>query len=758
MQSKKEKFLQWAFIFLALPVLASSSSSGMADRGDPSLLTLERLFSSNEFAVERFGPPKWMKSSTGYTVLQPSKEVGGARDIVLYNPENDQTRILVPCSRLVPAGETSPLKIDDYIWSPDEKKLLIFTSPKRVFHKNFGDYWFLNTKDWNLRKLGGNFESSSLLNATFSPDGGKVAFVHENNIFVEDVDSDRIVQLTMDGSENILNGTFDYVYEEEFFTTHGFRWSPDSKSIAYWQLNTENVPTFYLINNTDSLYPSLIPFKFSKPGQPNSACRIGAVSANGGKTLWFDVPGDSSNNYIQELNWAANSEEVVFQHLNRLQNRNELMLGNARTGSVRAIMADSDPAWVHVVTDLHWLSDGKYFTWVSEKDGWRHVYIVSRSGDEMKLITPGEFDVESILRIDEKGGWLYFIASPDNPTQRYLYRVPLDGSGNAQRLSPKELPGTHSYQISPDAKWAFHTYSNFETPPVTGLTSLPGHNIVRTLSDNSKLLEKVKSLRRGKAEFFRVDIGEGVLLDAWSMTPPDFNPKKKYPLLFYIYGEPWGSTVTDNWGGSRYLWHLMLTQQGYIVMSIDNRGTRVPRGRAWRKIIYRQVGILASADQAAAARAIIKRWSYIDPERIGIWGASGGGAMTLNCLFRYPDLYRTGVALAAPANQLYYNSIYQERYMGLPKDNPEGYEKGSPLNFAHQLEGNLLYIHGTGDDNVHYQNAEALVNELIKHNKTFTIMAYPNRSHGISEGANTNRHKYELITHYLKVNLPPGPR
>jgi dipeptidyl-peptidase-4 len=457
------------------------------------------------------------------------------------------------------------------------------------------------------------------------------------------------------------------------------------------------------------------------------------------------------------MNWAGNSDEILFQHLNRLQNRNEVMMGDARTGRVRMIMTDTDEAWVHVVPNIHWLNDAQDFLWISERDGWRHVYLVSRSGRDITLLTPGDYDVESIEGVDEKEGWLYYIASPDNPTQRYLYRVSLDGSGGSERITPHDQGGTHNYQLSPDSRCAFHTYSNFETPPVTSLVRLPDHKNIRTLTPNSRLRENVESLERSPVEFFRIDIGDGVLLDAWCMKPQDFDPQKKYPVLFYVYGEPWGSTVRDSWGGSRYLWHLMLNQHGYIVMSVDNRGTRMPRGRAWRKIIYRQVGILASSDQAAAVRAIIASRDYVDPDRIGIWGRSGGGAMTLNAMFRYPDLYKTGMSVAPVTNQRLYNSIYQERYMGLPQDNAEGYEKGSPVTFAHQLKGNLLLVHGTGDDNVHYQNTEVLIDELIKHNKPFTMMSYPNRSHSIREGKNTSLHLYELLTQYLKKNLPPGP-
>jgi len=295
-----------------------------------------------------------------------------------------------------------------------------------------------------------------------------------------------------------------------------------------------------------------------------------------------------------------------------------------------------------------------------------------------------------------------------------------------------------------------------DNPPIHELISLPNHKSVRILEDNSELRTKVKTLKRKPTEFFRVDIGEGVLLDGYQIKPYNFDPVKKYPVLFYVYGEPWGQTARDAWGGNTYLWHLMLAQQGYIIMSIDNRGTPSPRGRDWRKCIYRQIGILASADQAAAVR-VIRKWEYVDSTRIGIWGWSGGGSMSLNAIFRYPDLYHTAMAIASVPDQRYYDTIYQERYMGLPEDNAEGYKNGSPITFARQLKGNLLLVHGTGDDNVHYQGAEALINELIKHNKHFTMMAYPNRSHGIYEGTGTTLHLRKLLTRYLFENLPAGP-
>ena len=371
----------------------------------------------------------------------------------------------------------------------------------------------------------------------------------------------------------------------------------------------------------------------------------------------------------------------------------------------------------------------------------------------MTLLTPGDFDVIRVVKIVPESGWGYFIASPDNPAQRYLYRVNLDGNGHAERLSPANSPGTHSYQLSPGAKYAFHTYSTFDAPPVVSLISLPDHKPACVLEANQSLHEKVAALKRQPVEFFRIIIDGDVELDSWLMKPPDFDPAQSYPLLFYVYGEPANQTVVDRWNGKRALWHTFLAQQGYLVLSMDNRGTPAPRGRAWRKGVYRQVGILGPDDQAQAAQVVMGERPYINPARVGVWGWSGGGSMTLNLMFKYPAIYQTGIAVAAVSDQRFYDTIYQERYMGLPEDNEEGFKNGSPITFANQLEGNLLLIHGTGDDNVHYQAFEAVVNELIKHNKQFTMMAYPNRSHAIKEGENTNRHLYELMYRYLRDNL-----
>lgn len=743
---------------LAFTLLLALSASLSAQTPDSTKLSLERIFSSREFASEFFGPARWLQDGSGYTTLEASTTPALGRDIVRYAPQTGKREILVAAEKLVPANANAALALDDYEWSHDNKLLLLFTNTQRVWRANTrGDYWVLDLTTNKLHQLGGEAKPSTLMFAKFSPDNHAVAYVRENNVYVEDLASGKIMQLTHDGSRTIINGTFDWVYEEEFGLRDGFRWSPDSKSIAYWQLDAAGVRDFLMINNTDSLYSFVIPVQYPKVGTINSASRVGVVSASGGDTRWMSVPGDPRNNYIARMEWAANSEEIIIQHLNRLQNTLQIMLGSAATGEVRTIFTDKDEAWVEVVDDVHWLADGKSFTWVSEREGWRHVYAISRDGKDARLLTSGAFDVESISCVDEKSGWLYYIASPENPTQRFLYRTRLDGKGKPERLTPSDLRGMNRYQVSRDGKWAIHRYSTFDMPTTTVLVNLPKHEAVRELAGNKKLRAKVRTLAQKPGEFFRVKIGNGVELDGWMIKPPDFDASKRYPVLFHVYGEPAGQTVLDSWGGSPKLWHLLLAQQGYIVMSVDNRGTPAPRGREWRKSIYGQIGILASQDQAAACR-VIRAWPFVDSTRIAIWGWSGGGSMTLNMMFRAPELYHTGMSVAPVADQRYYDTIYQERYMGLPSTNPEGFKNGSPITFANQLKGNLLLVHGTGDDNVHFQNSEALINALVKANKPFTMMAYPNRSHGIFEGAGTTRHLYELLTRYLKEHVPAGPR
>lgn len=755
-------------ILFALLIVAPLFAQQPVRQTDPSLLSLDTIFS---YRPRSLGWHQWQANGSGYLTLEPAAEGKDAVDIARYDAASGARTILVPAQKLIPAGASSPLVIEQFDLSADGQKLLVFTNSERVWRSNTrGDYWGFDLKSGKLQKLGADAKPSTLMFAKFSPDATRVGYVRENNIYVEDLADGRVTRLTSDGSQYTINGTFDWVYEEELFCRDGWRWSPDGKRIAYWQLDSSGVKEFKLINNTNDLYPKIISFPYPKAGEMNSAARVGVISASGGKTQWFDVPGDPRNHYLPRMEWAANSDEVIIQQLNRLQNTNVVMLGDARDGKVRPILTEKDEAWVDIAWgsidwdkrglargDVEWIDNGARFLWTSERDGWRRIYSVSRDGQQVKLITPGDYDLISVEMVDVPNGWLYFSASPENPTQKYLFRARLDGGGKAERLSPASQPGTHHYNISPRGDLAIHTYSTGAKVPATGVVRLPRHTSLRTMIDNKELQERLAKLKPVAQEFFRVNIGEGVELDGWMLKPPGFDPQKRYPALFYVYGEPWGQTVLDAWGGGQMMWHRMLAQQGYLVVSVDNRGTPAPRGRAWRKSIYRQMGIRNSLDQANAVRTILK-WPFVDATRIGVWGWSGGGSSTLNAMFRYPDLYQVGMSVAPVPDIRYYDTIYQERYCGLPQDHPEEYKQSSPITFAGQLKGHLLVVHGTGDDNVHYQGTEALINALVAANKPFTMMAYPNRSHSINEGAGTTRHLYELLTRYLNEKLAPGPR
>ena len=742
---------------LRVASVLSLLSAPLAAQQDLSLLSVRSIYASPEFASERFGPARWLENGAAYTTLEKSAE-GKGRDIVRYATGSGERTVLVTATAITAPGDTTALDVEDYGWSPDGTRLLIFTNSQPVWRQNNrGDYWVLDPASGRLQKLGGpEAKPSTLLFAKFSPDGSRIGYVRENNIYVEDLATGTITQVTTDGSRTLINGTFDWVYEEELDLRDGWRWSPDGKRIAYWQLNTDQVLSFDLINDTDSLYSFVAPVQYPKAGEANSAARIGVVGAAAGATVWLPFEGDPREHYLARMEWANNSTELVVQRLNRLQNTLELLLADATSGQLRTILTEHDSAWINVVNDLTWLKNGQSFTWLSERGGWNHVYLVSRNGQSVRLLTPGAFDVIDVVTVDDKGGWLYYIASPDNVTQRYLWRTRLDGKGKAEQVTPATQAGTHNYNISPDVTHAWHNYSNISTPPTTDLVRLPSHASVRTVVANEKLKAKVASLRRGVTEFVKVPIDSGVTLNGYIMKPADFDSSKKYPILFQVYGGPGSQTVLDSWGGSQYLWHALLTQQGYLVASVDNRGTGA-RGRDWRKIIYGQLGVVETEDQAAAARTI-GRWSYVDSTRIGIWGWSYGGFMSLNALFRHPDVYRTAVAVAPVTHWKYYDNIYTERYNGLPKDNQKGYDAGSPLSYVDGLRGNLLVIHGGGDDNVHYQNTEALVNKLVAANKPFSMMEYPNRNHGIS-GGNTRQHLFDLMTRYLQDNLlAPAPR
>lgn len=683
-----------------------------------------------------------------------------AQGIIQYSLPDFTQKIIAATQQLIPKDSSKQLPVRNFFFSNDSKKILIYTNSKRVWrYDTRGDYWVLNTENSSLKKLGANLPSSSLMFAKFSPDGNNVAYVSMHNIYMEDLNSGAIKQLTTDGTDRMINGTFDWVYEEEFDCRDGFRWSPDSKKIAYWKIDATKIRNFLMIDYTDSIYSFNKPVEYPKVGESPSACYIYVVDVNSGSSKKMDVPGDPQQHYIPRMEWAANSNEIIIQQLNRKQNESNIMYCNSNSGDARSIYNETDKAWIDIKarwssdpTGWEWVNNGKNFLWVSEKDGWRHIFLVSKDGKKETLITKGNYDIITIDKIDDETGYIYFIASPQNATQKYLYRIKMDGKSNLELLSPAAQKGTHDYDISPNGLYAQHSFSNASTPPAEEWISLPKHESIKKEENNAQ------SMPYKKVEFFTITTEDKITMDGWMVKPDNFDSTKKYPVLFYVYTEPAGQTVTDEYGtGQNFLYTGSMAKDGYIYMSVEGRGAPAPKGAPWRKSIYRQIGRINISDQAMAAKQIIQ-WPFVDTSRIAVWGWSGGAGATLNLLCQYPDIYKTGIAVAAVANQLTYDNIYQERYMGLPQENREDFVAGSPITYVKNLRGHLLYVHGTGDDNVHYQNAEMLLNELIKYNKQFQFMAYPNRSHSISEGAGTREHLATLYTNFLQQYCPPGGR
>lgn len=769
---------QWVAV-VGFPVFLSSCASFHSATNDASgqstndqafsQLSLESLFKEKALNSKSPKPIRWLSGGDFYVRLEKNDAVKG-RDIVRYAANGQDRTLLVEAKALIPTDEEKPLSINNYFWSKDQKKLLIYTNSKKVWRSNSrGDYWLFDRETGQLTQLGQqagkDYDPSSMMFAKLSPNGEQLAYVQNNNLFVQDLSSFKVRQLTFSTKPYIVNGATDWVYEEEFGLADGFRWNPTGESIAYWQFNTERVKTFTMIDNTSELYPTLQQFPYPKAGEQNAIVRVGVLSLKTGKTDWVPVPAETDDFYLPRMSWNTNGSQLLVQKMNRLQNTNTHYLFNPSNLRIKPILVERDEAFLEGARNVHWLKQSDGFLKITEEDGWRHVYRVSATTGEKQNLTLGNFDIVSLVHVDETNGWLYFTAPDGAPTESYLFKAPLnhelsDAERQPQRLTPAQWKGSNRYRIADNGKIAMHTHSAFRVPPSHEIIELPTHKTVQTLEDNSALKEKISQLPLADVEFFQVPSYDGLLLDGYLMKPHNFNPKKKYPLIFYVYGEPAGQTAKNSWGGSRSLWHDYLTTQGFLVASIDNRGTKSPRGRDWRKQIYRRIGTLAAKDQMSALDEMSKRWTFIDRERVGIWGHSGGGSMTLNMLFRHPEAYKAGVAVAPVADVRLYDTIYQERYMGLPdtfevEKGVDAYNASSPIHYAKHLEGNLLLVHGTGDDNVHYQATERLVDELVKYNKMFDFMAYPNRTHSVREGEGTSLHLRTKMTEFFKRHLQP---
>ncbi len=686
--------------------------------------------------------------------------------IIRLDVADNRETVIVAREWLKPAGRLEALGIRSFAFSEDGKKVLVYTNARRVWrYDTRGDYWVLDLSTRQLTQVGKDRAASSLQFAKFSPDGSKVAYVSEHNIYIEDLAGGKARCLTStNGTRKLINGTFDWVYEEELEDRDGFRWSPDGQHIAYWQIDANQVKDYLMLNTTDSTYPFVVPVEYPVAGESPSPYKIGVIDLPSGTNHWMDIPGDPHNTYLPRMEWAANSSELILQQLNRKQNESKLLLSDIATGKTMPIYDETDSAYIEckgmwqdgVIAGWDWIQKGAAFLWVTEKDGWRHIYRVSRDGKKETLITKGNYDILQVSLVDEKNNYVYFIASPDNATQKYLFRTRLDGKGPLEKITPASEPGSHGYDLSPNGKFALHTFSNANSEERQEMVSLPAHQSLAKGVDAAGTGQAATGKK--KVEFFKVRTRDGVEMDGWMVKPVPFDSTKKYPVVFYVYGEPASQTVIDEYGtGFNFLYKGDMAAEGYLYMSVENRGTPAPKGREWRKSIYRHIGRLNIRDQAMAATEILK-WPFVDSSRIAVWGWSGGGSSTLNLLFQYPEIYKTGIAIAAVGNQLSYDNLYQERYMGIPQESKADFDAGSPITYAKNLKGNLLYIHGTGDDNVHYQNAERLLNALIKYDKVFQFMAYPNRSHGIYEGDGTREHLATIYTDFLRKNCPAGGR
>ena len=710
------------------------------------------------FSFSQFRPKKvnWTADGNATTSIKDG-------NIVRTDVRTNAETILVKKEQLIPAGQTTPLSFRIYAFFADNSKLLIYTNTAKVWRYNTrGDYWMLDIASNKLFQLGKDRPSQSLMFTKLSPDNKKAAYVSEHDLYVEDLATHQVTRLTKDGTRKFINGTFDWVYEEEFDCRDGFRWSPDSRSIAFWQVDATKIRDYFMLNTTDSAYSRVIPVEYPKVGEPPSPVRIGVITVANGNVKWMNIPGDPAQNYLPRMQWAS-SNELIVQQLNRKQNQSRLFYCNIADGSSKDFYDESDKAWVDVrnfwdeddPAGWKWINNGKDFLWVSEKDGWRHLYRVSRDGKKETLLTKGNYDIDTTKGIDEKNNYVYFMASPNNATQLYLHRVKLDGSGSLEMVSPQSLQGTHYYNISPDAAFAVHSFSNYKTMPATEWISLPDH---KPLDESNSIVKTMRVYQNNRVEYFTITTEDNITVDGWMKMPANFDSTKKYPVVFYVYTEPAASTVKDTYGSQRNRYYDGdMSEAGYFQVSLDNRGTPSLKGAAWRKSIYRKIGVLNIHDQAMAAKKFLDK-PYFDKDRIAVWGHSGGGAATLNLLFQHPEIYKTGIALSAITNELNYDNIYTERYMGLPQENMDDYVRASPITYAKNLQGNLLYIHGTGDDNVQYDNAEMLLNELIKNNKIFQFMPYPNRTHAISEGESTRKHLSTLYTDYLRRYCPGGGR
>lgn len=724
------------FILISFFLVAESFSQTSFKK-----FTLDDIWGSPKFYSQSLRMVKWIEKGNKFTYLETDIQKR-TTNLMVYDVKTKTRSLFLSAEELKTGDDDSKFTIMNYEFSPDERYIL-FTGLLPARSIKTGGNIFLydrNTKEFFEVETGG-----SVMNVKFSPDSKKLGYVKNDNLYIYDITSRTERQLTFDGNGIIINGHFDWVYEEEFSIIDGWRFSPDGKQIAYWQLDQSPVPEIE-IQQFDSLYFNSIKMRYPKAGSPNSIVKIGVINLSDGKNTFMDL-GNESDIYIPRIYFTQNENELAIIKMNRLQNRLDLLLANTLNGSSKIVFTDTDSCWVDVENlDIYFLKDKKYFLITSERDGFKHIYLFDLNGKFIRQITKGNWEVDKIVDIDEKNELIYFTSGAGNPLIRNLYKINFNGKG---LLKVTNFSGTTVINFSPNLKNFILTYSSINSVPKVFLASVSGQ-ILDTLINNSNIEKTLKEYSFSTPEFISFTTSDGVSINAMMIKPPDFDSTKKYPVLFYNYSGPGSQIVRNAWGGAQYLWHQMLAQEGYIIFMIDNRGTG-GRGKSFKNIVYRNLGHWEVNDLIEAVK-FLKTLPYIDGERIGIWGWSYGGYISALTILEANEYFKTAVSVAPVTHWKFYDTIYTERYMSTPELNPDGYEKSAVTNKADKLKGKLLLIHGTADDNVHFQNTVVLVDELIKANKQFQVMFYPGKDHGIG-GGKTRLQLFTLITNFIKENL-----